>query len=265
MAVWQGDETQQVNQAIESILAQTKQPDEIIIVKDGPVKDDVNACLHKHQNNPIIKIVELPENQGRGPARNHAINNSTSDIIFLMDADDISRPNRLAIQLDMFLSHKLDLLGGFIEEFDNSPGDLGAIRHVPQDQKGIEQVVRFRSAFNHVTIMFWREFFNKIGGYSDLNYVEDWDFYLRAIHAGAKVGNTPEILVDVRKAVWRRRSFEYLSEEIYIARTAFQRRQISASVFVLSLMFRLGKFITPSALLDLVYQKILRQKTRISR
>ena len=264
MSIWRGDEAHQVKQAIDSILAQNRQPEEFILVKDGPVSENIETCLDSYKHYKLIKILELKTNKGRGEARNHAISHTTSDIIMIMDADDISRKNRIAVQLDTLITRRLDLLGGFIEEFSDKIGDSGTVIYVPLDQKEIEYVVRFRSAFNHVTIMFQKKLFEKINGYSNLNYVEDWDFYLRAVDAGARVANISEILVDVRTAVWRRQSFKYFAEEVTVSYRAFKRRQISLLVFSTTVFLRLGKYITPASILNKLYIKLLRQKIDLS-
>lgn len=260
MSIWSGDKPHQVKQAIDSIIFQNRQPDEFIIVTDGPVSKIIDECLHSYEIYKFIRILKLITNQGRGAARNHAIRASNSDIIMIMDADDISRKNRINIQLNTMISKRLDLLGGFIEEFTDKIGDSGTIRRVPLNHEKILHLVRFRSAFNHVTIMFKKKLFDKINGYSNLNYVEDWDFYLRAIDAGARVGNISETLVDVRTAVWRRQSTKYFAEEVIVSYRALKRRQISLLAFSITLFLRIGKYIIPTFILNKLYIKFLREK-----
>lgn len=260
MSVWQGDKASQIAEAIDSILVQTHKADEMIIVKDGPVSAAITSCLERYQNHKLIKIYQLKQNSGRGAARNHAIKHAAGEIIVMMDADDISRPERIEQQFRVLRRNHLDILGCFIEEFVTIPGDLKDVRQVPLQQTDIEKMVRMRSAFNHVTLMFSKSFFDKINGYSNLNYVEDWDFYLRSIQAGGKVQNIPLVLVDVRKSVWRRRSYQYLREEISVAFRAFQRRQIPPLLFMFSVILRVGKFLTPAFALNMLYHKVLRQR-----
>lgn len=261
MAVWRGDEPAQISAAIDSILNQTRAADEFIIVQDGPVSNDIAAVLDAYREHPSVQISVLPTNQGRGPARNHAVMQSTGDVIAMMDADDISRPDRIEKQLRYFCEHNLDVLGGGIEEFDLVAGDRGETRKVPLSGDDIRRVVKFRSAFNHVTLMYARSFFDQIGGYSNLNFVEDWDFYLRADHAGASMANMVDVLVDVRRAMWRRRSVKYLREEIKVLGMARSRGQIGIGTFISGVLIRTGKFLAPQFLLKLAYRFALRQKS----
>ena len=259
MAVWAGDRPHQIKAAIESVLNQSRQADEFVIVIDGPVDSQISACLAKFKTDRSIKIVALPQNIGRGMARNHGIKLATSDIIAMMDADDVSRPNRFQKQLSYLLRHDLDIVGGGIEEFDAEPGDLSVVREVPRDATSIARMVRFRSAFNHVTLMYRRSFFLQIGGYAALNFVEDWDFYLRSLHAGAQVANIADVLVDVRRVLARRSSWPYFREEIGILGQAYSRGQLSLPILGLSLLIRLAKLLVPSLFLKAVYKFVLRR------
>ena len=262
MSVWNGDNAIDLGLAIESVLNQTKEPHEIIILKDGPVNKAIDQCLDEFAKNPKVKILSLAKNKGRGYARNHAISHAIGDVIFMMDADDISRVDRIEKQINTFLENDFDLLGGYIEEFDKTPGDAGEIREVPLDATNIKKMARYRSPFNHVTLMYRTEFFRKLGGYSDLRYVEDWDLYLRAVHAKGSFGNIPETLVDVRKAIWRRRSLGYFLEEKKILGDAFKRGQISLLVLIISLGVRGLKLIAPAFAIHFIYRTMLRQKIR---
>lgn len=260
MAVWAGDKPDQIVAAIDSVLAQTRSPDEFIIILDGPVPVQIQDCFTAYATDKRVKIDALVENVGRGGARNHAIGHATSDVIAIMDADDICRPDRFAKQLAYLERHDLDLIGGGIEEFADEPGDIGAVRDVPQHAAAIEKVARFRSAFNHVTLMYRRTFFQKIGGYRALNYVEDWDLYLRAINAGARMGNLPDILVDVRQAISRRNSWSYFYEEIDVLQAAYHRGQFSIFILSASLFVRFVKVLSPSIVLKCLYEFVLRRK-----
>lgn len=261
MAVYAGDQVDPVEAAIDSIITQTRQPDEFIVVIDGPIGDDLASLLKNYAKRKLITLHPLAENQGRGPARNFAISKARGDVVALMDADDISRPDRFAIQLDFLVANNLDVLGGFIAEFDNVPGDQNVIRRVPLDGAGIRSMVRFRSPFNHVTLMYARSFFEEIGGYSDLNFVEDWDFYLRAVNRKGRVANLPKILVDVRAVQIRRRGWRYFREEIVVLRSAYSRGQLSTLTYFLSIAIRVLKLIMPSFILTILYRTVLRRSS----
>lgn len=259
MSVWSGDKVAQIDAATKSILSQTIVPHEFIIVVDGPVVDEIRVCLQFYSKHPSISVHYLIKNVGRGQARNYAIDRTSGEFVMLMDADDISRPDRLEKQLHHMRLHSLDILGGFIEEFYAVPGDIGERRIVPIDQARIVRMAPFRTPFNHVTSMYRKVFFNKVGGYRSLNFVEDWDFYLRAIYLGGRLGNMPVVLVDVRRAITRRRSAPYFREEIKVLVEAYLRDQIGIVLFLSSLCSRFLKACIPEMLFLLLYKFILRK------
>lgn len=260
MSIYSGDNPDAITAAIDSIINQSRQPEEFIIVIDGPVCDDIWKCIDAYQACTFVQIYTLEKNVGRGLARNHAIEHATGDYVAIMDADDISRSNRFEIQLAFMSKHELDLAGGFIEEFDHTPGDRYDIRKVPLNEDGISSMVKLRSPFNHVTVMYRRSFFERINGYGTLNFVEDWDFYFRSIYAGGHVANMPDILVDVRRAPLRRRNFSYFREEMSVLASAYWRGQISLLMFILSCSVRIIKLIIPQFLFLAIFHLILRNR-----
>ena len=176
-----------------------------------------------------------------------------------MDADDVCRPTRFAQQSDFIARHDIDLLGGLIAEFDQVIGDNSSIRIVPLKHDSICRMLRRRSAFNHVTLMFRRETFDQIGGYRPLNCMEDWDFYLRCENVGARFANLDLVLVDVRRALGRRRSVEYLREEMRVMNDAYRRGQFGLADLGVGYVLRVAKLLIPIFLYKFADTHILRR------
>lgn len=87
--------------AINSILAQTRVPDEIIVVDDGS-PEDIAAALA-----PFKEQVRLlhKSNGGASSARNMGIDACRGDFVALLDSDDVWHPGKLASQLAVFQKH----------------------------------------------------------------------------------------------------------------------------------------------------------------
>lgn len=79
---------------LESILGQTRPPDEIIVVDDGSTDDTASTVL---KYSASVKLLRQP-NSGAGAARNLGFLHSKGDIIHFMDSDDISSLNTYAVQ-----------------------------------------------------------------------------------------------------------------------------------------------------------------------
>ena len=96
------------------MLAQTAFPDEIIVVKDGPLTDALESILddYKSRWNNLFTIVPLKENKGLGLDLNAGIEISRNELIARMDADDISEKDRCRLQLEEFEKDPaLDIVG----------------------------------------------------------------------------------------------------------------------------------------------------------
>ena len=262
MTVYIGSKADEVDAAISSILAQTALPDQFIIFCDGPVAAEVDDVLAAASKHPVIEIHKSRENLGRGQARNHAIAKAAHDLIAVMDSDDIARPDRFEKQLRHFAASDTDILGGVIEEFRVTPGDLKWQRICHLKHRDILARLPFRTPVNNVTTMFRRGIFDQVGGYRDLNFVEDWDFFARAAHAGARFSNLPDVLVDVRINPTRNYNMKYLVEEIANIRNIGRLLRVNFLVVAVSVCLRIIRALVPEKLIDAVYSVFLHGKPR---
>jgi len=131
MCVYKNNNPEHFKKALESVINQTRQPDEIVLV------------------------VRLPKNVGHGNARRKGLENCSYELIALMDADDISVSDRFEKQIKCFEEEKeLSIVGGLIEEFIDTTDKVVGVRTVPTDDKDIKTFLRKRCPFNQVTVMF---------------------------------------------------------------------------------------------------------------
>lgn len=260
MTVWRGSNPEQFAEAIESIRWQTRSPDQFIIVCDGTLTDDLEAVLEADHSKKKIIVERLKENGGQGPALNHGVSQVTTDLIAIMDSDDISRPYRLEKQLALFENDAGDIIGGGIEEFTQKPGDLGHFRTVPTDPETMRKWIAYRTPFNHVTIMLRKALFQKIGGYKALTHTLDWDLAVRAMATEARLLNIADVLVDVR--VNPKRSYDkgYLQEEMVVLNGAYRQGVIGLKDWFLSQLIRRIRRLTPMWLIGPAYRVLLRKR-----
>jgi len=179
---------QYLDEAVESVLAQTFQDFEIIIVNDGSTDEFTNKLLANY-NKPKTKVLTT-ENQGLPSARNNGIKISGGEYICCLDADDKYHPEFLAktaAVLDNEIKHKLGFVTTWVQIFDESTAFWETSSFNPT-RLAVENIV-------HVASLFRRECWEKKGGYStNLSGYQDWDFWIAVAAMGYEWVCIDEIL-----------------------------------------------------------------------
>ena len=132
-SVYRKDKPEYVRQAFDSLIGQTRRPDEIVVVIDGPVPEELHSVVREYADKyPIFNIVEFKENRGLGQAMRTAVEVAKYDIIARMDSDDIAFRDRFEKQIAYMEAHPdCDVLGGQIAEFIDIESNIVGKRIVP--------------------------------------------------------------------------------------------------------------------------------------
>ena len=263
MSVYKKDHPEWFEQAIDSLLNQTVPSSDIVIVADGPLTPKLNAILLQYRGEKSISIVRLPVNKGLGNALNVGIKRAKNELIARMDADDIAVPNRFELQIAEFNKNpKLDILGGQIAEFINSPEEITAYRKVPLTHSEIRQFARRRSPFNHPAVMYKKSTIEKLGYYdTSAIRIEDYDLWLRALSIGAVCANVDAILLYYRStidAMKRRKTFTSLNNHIKARTRFYKKKYISLSDFAYGVITQTILFVLPASLANVAFKKVVR-------
>lgn len=191
-----------------------------------------------------LKVIYLETNQGHGNARRISLENCSNELVALMDADDISLNNRFENQLNAFMSDKkIDIVGGQITEFIDSPDNIVGKRLVPEKDKEIKDYMKKRCPMNQVSVMFKKSFYEEVGGYIDWFCEEDYYLWIRMAEANGKFKNVPEILVNVRignEMSSRRGGWKYFLSEARLQNYMLKKKIISFPRYVYNVILRFG-------------------------
>ena len=266
ICVYGGDNAEHFKLAIDSILCQTVEPDEVVLVVDGPVPNALDNVILEYEQLSCFRVIRLKENQGHGIARRTCLSSCTYDIVALMDADDISVPQRFEKELELLMKHKeLSIVGGNIAEFINTPDCIVGYRNVPSGDKEIKTYLKKRCPMNQMTVMFRKNDVEQVGGYLDWFCEEDYYLWLRMYLAGMIFANIPEVLVNVRvgKEMYQRRGgIRYFKSELKLQRFMLKKRIISVPTYVLNVLKRLIiQVLLPNGIRGWVFQKFARNKS----
>jgi glycosyltransferase involved in cell wall biosynthesis len=180
--------------AIESALAQSYPPAEVVVVDDGSTDDTALVCARYS-----VRYVHQ-RNAGLSAARNRGLLHAASDFIVFLDADDVLHPAALQRGLECFAAHPD---AGLV---------FGRYRHVAEDGTEIEPppppvdapdlylaLLHYNHIGMHGAVMYRRRVFDDIGVFdTSLNAAEDYDMYLRTARR-FPVRRHDHVVADYRK------------------------------------------------------------------
>lgn len=201
MTVYDKELPENLNESLESMLMQSYPPSDFVLVCDGKLTAELNIIAKSFQNEykKIFKIIRIDENVGVGKAVNRGIKACRCDYIVRMDSDDISMPDRCIKEMLLFaVKPELDIVGTYVEEFDDRSDETIGIKEVPLIHEDILAYSKRRNPFNRQSVAFRKSKAMEIGGYSNLKLCEDYEFVVRMLAGGAKGQNIPEALVRYR-------------------------------------------------------------------
>lgn len=251
------------NEALTSIWDnQTLKPDEIVLIKDGPLTSELEQVIDKWKDKLKDKLIvsALKKNEGTGRAKNYGLQLCNYDYVAIMDADDISTPDRFEKQINYLKEHpEIVVLGGQLQEFTNEKDNVTAQRTVPLTYSEIIAYGKKRSPVNHPTSIYKRNEILKIGGYQHHLLMEDYNLWVRALAHGYHTENLPDVLLYQRVSNGmhgRRRGLQYIKSEWQLFKLKrnlkFQSFLPAFSLFIIRSSVRL----LPASLLQKVYNLI---------
>lgn len=266
MSLYKKEKPEYLVTAIDSMICQTTKPDEIVIVKDGPLTPELEGVLNEYVNKypELFNIVESKENIGLGRALNLGLTHCRNELVARMDTDDISSKDRCEQQLRIFDENKsLDLVGGDITEFINNEQNIKCKRVVPKTDKEIKDYIKRRCPFNHGTVMFKKSSVINAGSYQDWFWNEDYYLWIRMLENGSVFANTGTVLVNFRSGAdmySRRGGKKYFKSESSLQKYMLDKGIISFSQYLINVAERFViQILMPNRLRGFVFRKFARE------
>ena len=267
-SVYKNDKPDYVRVALDSMLVeQSVKPTEIVLVRDGLVPVTLEAVLNEYETRypDVFNIIRLEQNGGLGNALKLGVENAKYDIIARMDSDDICLSNRFELQLKyMELHPNVDIIGGQMTEFIDTPDNIIGKRIVPCTNDEIYNFMKNRCALNHVTVMFRKETVLKAGNYQDWFWNEDYYLWVRMMMNKCVFANLSDVLVNVRSGAdqyARRGGRRYYESEKGIKKLQLENRMISKKEYIYYVAQRyILQILMPNWLRGWVFSTLARKK-----
>lgn len=253
-----------LRQSLESIFAQTLLPAEVVMVKDGPLTEELETVLQEFVvRYSALKVVPLLQNVGLGAALNEGLKHCSCELVARMDTDDIAKPNRFEQQVQAFLEHPdVAIVSAWIDEFEGDTSNIISVRKLPETHAEIYEYGKDRCPINHPVVMFKKSAVEAAGSYQPFHLFEDYFLWVRMLMNGAKFYNIQASLLFFRisRDVYKRRSgWKYAKSEARLEKAMFKLGYISFGRMLYNTLMRCSVRIMPHSWVEWVYKKIVRK------
>ena len=194
MAVYNGE--RYLRQSVESILNQTYSDFEFIILDDGSNDSTLSILNEYAPRDRRMVLVRNETNIGLARSLNLGLELAQGEYIARMDADDISMPERLAVQVAYLETHSdIGVLGSKAYFVDD---EMSTINY-PENPDYLKWCLCFYNPIAHPSVMYRHSLIDSVGGYNEeYQFAQDYELWGR-LSGITKLSNFQQVLVQMRK------------------------------------------------------------------
>lgn len=254
MSLYDKEKPQNLELCLQSIKDQTLRPSEVVLVIDGPLREELLSIVDNFQIDLNIKKVKLKDNVGLGSALNIGLRECSNSIIARADTDDICLPNRFALQIPFLIKNNLSLCGGnSIYFFDD--GNEKLVKN-PIGRDFIKKSSKYKNPFCHPAVAFLKNEIIDLGGYPDLRLGQDYLLWIKVINSNLSFDNMNETLVKVRAGdLFSRRNFKSFTYDIKTLNYQLSNSYINLITYFFIFFLKLTYSILPVVVKKYLYFK----------
>lgn len=265
MSVYEKEQPDNLDAALDSVFRQTLQPDEVVLIKDGPLPASLEAVIARHAAAHLeIRVLGLERNVGLGAALNAGLSQCSHELVARMDSDDLCTQDRFSRQIPLFAAdERLAVVGAWIAEFESDPKLTHAVRTVPEQPDDVARIARRRCPVNHPTVVFRKQSVRSVGGYNAKHLQEDYYLWARLMMAGYRFRNVPAVLVLMRtgEGLYERRGgLKYAKAEFKLFTDLHRMGFVGPVDLVVNVASRSLVRLLPTALRKQLYQRFARRR-----
>jgi glycosyltransferase involved in cell wall biosynthesis len=188
-----------LDEALDSLAAQTFGDWEAIVVDDGSTDATPDLLARRAQADPRFRVLRNPVGAGLVLSLNRALETARAPLLARMDADDISLPTRFARQVERISHGDAAAVGCRVRYFPEAQVLPGARRYetwlnsltTPEEH---DRDMFVECPLAHPSMLLRAEAVRAVGGYQARGWPEDYDLCLRLWQAGGALAKVPELL-----------------------------------------------------------------------
>ncbi len=201
-----------LREAVDSVLAQTWRPIEIVIVDDGSTDATAVVAESLRAENPSVVKLLAQANAGPGVARQHGLTHSTGEFVQFLDSDDLLLPKKFSLQI---AGLREDTAAGI--SYGKSYASTGGVRSDKPAQRTGEV---FRTLFPALlrepiwptmTPLYRRALIDRIGPWPRARQLEDWIYDAQAAELGVELHYVDDYIAETRDHTEARLCREWMS------------------------------------------------------
>ncbi len=240
----------------ESLLAQTRQADQVVLVEDGPLTMELQQTIEYYAALLPVQRVRLECNQGLARALNHGLQHCEHGLVARMDTDDVALPQRFERQLCYMAAHpEVDVASAWIEERNQGMEQVFHLKKLPERHEQLCDFAKKRSPLSHPVTIFRKQAVLDVGGYPQV-FPEDYALWSLMLVKGYRFGNIPEVLLYMRtdNDFIGRRGLDFFKGEIRLL--GYQRAVgfLSPAQYWLNLCLRAAIRLPPAVIRRFLYR-----------
>ena len=175
-------------ETLDSVLAQTYQNWECLVIDDGSTDQSVQVIEEYAQKESRIKFFQRnKEPKGAPTCRNIGLNHAIGDFVIYLDSDDLLAPYCLSQRVILFQQYSdCDFIVFKSLLFDNQPEDAQFVWNIDTEEDDLLRFLRMDALWQTSGPIYKREFLIQMDGFrEDLPFWQDFDLHLRCLLANA--------------------------------------------------------------------------------
>ena len=262
MVVSPKDDPVKLQRCIKSLVSQSINVKQIIIVVNGLLPTPLNQILDKVKEESSVQLFKSEKTLSLGLALNLGFKNVSTEWILRIDPDDISLIDRVKYAAAHVESSNFDL--AFFPNYEIGDRNEPIFKRVLPKDFSVEKFLFFNPVV-HSTALIRTISLKEVGGYKNIFLAEDYELWLRFILNKKQIKFLPDftIIYDTEGLVKRRRSFKTIvgEKEILLIKNKIRtsNRVLNYLVFLLRIAYR----ISPPSLISFFYAKFISRRLEV--